>query len=163
MPNYILAVNTAICKAWKICQKSRDCKWQLWECHSAGYWFHNINTVHAEDDRQDLLLAVQQRREKLGASNKSDLQTVYEPILMKRKTVKCRNQWRHHELNTSYWIFSLHFWAFSWLMLNRNIDFFGGIVYYLLVWHIWRLEESKKIKNIDVLNSRPSSENCTQI
>ena len=42
--------------------------------------------MHDEDDRQDLLLAVQQRRDRLkGAATKAELQAAYEAIVKEQR------------------------------------------------------------------------------
>ena len=45
-----------------------------------------INSMLDEDDRQDLLLAVQQRRDRLkGAATKAELQAAYEAIVKEQR------------------------------------------------------------------------------
>ena len=45
-----------------------------------------VNSMHDEDDRQDLLLAVQQRRDRLkGAATKAELQAAYEAIVKEQR------------------------------------------------------------------------------
>ena len=45
-----------------------------------------VNSMHDEDDRQDLLLAVQQRRDRLkGPATKAERQAAYEAIVKEQR------------------------------------------------------------------------------